>query len=111
MGAGLHAAAYYLEHHSVLDTTGTVLTVAVPVALYVAVDLRPALPARPGLRPVPPAAAAAARRSSSAASIAMAAAGAPMVWCLAVLALAPWVSVVGYETVGYRHGERVLARL
>ncbi len=36
MGAGLHAAAYYLEHHSVLGTTGTVLTVAVPVALYVA---------------------------------------------------------------------------
>ncbi len=30
-----------------------------------------------------------------------------MVWCLAVLALAPWVTVVGYETVGYRHGERV----
>jgi hypothetical protein len=25
-----------------------------------------------------------------------------MVWCLAVLALAPWVTVVGYETVGYR---------
>jgi hypothetical protein len=34
-----------------------------------------------------------------------------MVWCLAVLALAPWVTVVGYETVGYRHGERVLERL
>ena len=29
-----------------------------------------------------------------------------MVWCLAVLALAPWVTVVGYETVGYRHGEQ-----
>ena len=44
-------------------------------------------------------------------SIAMAAAGTPMVWCLAVLALAPWVTVVGYETVGYRHGERVRERL
>src|SRR5829696_6155612 len=35
VGAGLHAAAYYLEDHSVLDSTGTVLTVAVPVGLYV----------------------------------------------------------------------------
>ena len=41
----------------------------------------------------------------------MAAAGAPMVWCLAVLALTPWVTVVGYETVGYRHGEESLDRL
>src|SRR5687767_4362092 len=36
VGAGLHAAAYYLEHHSVLSTSGTVLTVAVPVVLYIA---------------------------------------------------------------------------
>jgi hypothetical protein len=34
-----------------------------------------------------------------------------MVWCLAVLSLAPWVTVVGYETVGYRHGEESVARL
>jgi hypothetical protein len=45
------------------------------------------------------------------ASITMAVVGTPMVWCLAVLTLAPWVSVVGYETIGYRHGERVLAGL
>ena len=30
---------------------------------------------------------------------------------LAVVALAPWVAVVGYETVGYRHGERAAAHL
>ena len=34
-----------------------------------------------------------------------------MVWCLAVLALAPWVTVVGYETVGHRHNAEVLAGL
>jgi hypothetical protein len=45
------------------------------------------------------------------ASVVMAAAGIPMVWCLAVLALTPWVTVVGYETVGYRHGEDSLDRL
>ena len=34
-----------------------------------------------------------------------------MVWCLAVLALVPWVTVVGYETVGHRHNAAVLAQL
>jgi len=27
-----------------------------------------------------------------------------------VVALAPWVTVVGYETVGNRHGEQVIER-
>jgi hypothetical protein len=44
------------------------------------------------------------------AGVAMATAGTPMVWCLAVLALTPWVTVVGYETAGYRHGEESRAR-
>jgi low temperature requirement protein LtrA len=109
-GAGLHAAAYYLEDHSVLGATSTVLTVAVPVALYVlsiyALNYHLVRVADPfhllllgGTAAV------------VAASIGMAAAGASMVWCLAVLSVAPWVSVVGYETVGYRHGERVLEGL
>ena len=34
-GAGLHAAAYYVEHHSKLDAVGTVLSVAIPVAVYI----------------------------------------------------------------------------
>ena len=34
VGAGLHAAAYYLEHDSHLGATATVLTVAVPLAVY-----------------------------------------------------------------------------
>ncbi len=34
-GAGLHVAAYYLGHHSKLDSAQTVLTVAVPLALYI----------------------------------------------------------------------------
>ncbi len=110
VGAGLHAAAYYLEHHTVLDITGTVLTVAIPVALYVVsiyvLNYHLVRVFDPfhllmlgGTAVV------------VGASIAMAAVGAPMVWCLAVLTLAPWVSVVGYETVGYRHGDRVLEHL
>ena len=110
VGAGLHTAAYYLEHHSVLGITGTVLTVAVPVALYVvsiyALHYHLSRVFDPfhllllgGTAVV------------VAAAVTMATVGAPMVWCLAVLTLAPWVTVVGYETVGYRHGERVFARL
>jgi low temperature requirement protein LtrA len=36
-GAGLHAAAYFVEHHSELDVGQTLLTIAVPVALFVLV--------------------------------------------------------------------------
>jgi hypothetical protein len=43
--------------------------------------------------------------------VAMAAVGASMVWCALVLALTPWVTVVGYEAVGHRHNEHVLASL
>ena len=34
-GAGLHAAAYYIEHHSKLGSVETVLAVAMPVAAYI----------------------------------------------------------------------------
>jgi low temperature requirement protein LtrA len=110
VGAGVHAAAYYLEHHSVLGTTGTVLTVAVPVGLYVVLVYglyyqltRVFDPFHLLLL--------AGTAVVAVASVVMAAAGVPMVWCLAVLALTPWVTVVGYETVGYRHGEDSLDRL
>jgi low temperature requirement protein LtrA len=110
VGAGLHVAAYYVEHHSVLDTTGTVLAVAVPVSLYIAsvyaLHYQLSRVFDPfhllllgGTALV------------VAGSITLAATGAPMVWGLALLSLAPWVTVVGYETIGYRHGERVLDRL
>jgi hypothetical protein len=41
----------------------------------------------------------------------LARAGLSLEWCLAVLTLAPWVTVVGYETLGHRHNAAVLARL
>jgi hypothetical protein len=45
------------------------------------------------------------------ASVALAAAGASLAWCLLVLALSPWISVLGYELRGHRHDEEVLASL
>jgi hypothetical protein len=43
--------------------------------------------------------------------VVMVAAGAPLTWSLLVVALTPWVTVAGYEAVGYRHNEDVLASL
>ena len=31
-----------------------------------------------------------------------------MAWCLLVLALTPWVTVVGYELRGHEHNARML---
>ena len=108
VGAGLHVAAFSVEEHSALGVTGTVLTAAVPLAVYVlsiyALSFQLTRVADPfhllligGSAVV------------VAASLALAVARAPLVWCLLVLAITPWVSVVGYETVGHRHGDRVLA--
>jgi hypothetical protein len=110
VGAGLHAAAYYLEHHSVLGVLGTVLTVAIPTTLYVlsiyALNFQLVRIADPfhllllALTAV-----------VVAAAVVMAAGGVSVPWCLAVLALTPWVTVVLYETVGYRHGDQLLERI
>ncbi|MGY1590976.1 low temperature requirement protein A [Geodermatophilus sp. SYSU D00708] len=108
VGAGLHAAAYLLEGASVLGVLGTVLAVAVPVGVYVLSVFalygqltRTSDPFHLLLL--------AGSAVLVVAAVAMAAAGAALVWCLAVLALAPWVTVVGYETLGHRHQERLLA--
>jgi low temperature requirement protein LtrA len=110
VGAGLHVAAYYIEHHTELGTTGTVLAVALPVALYVAMifglydQLSRTFDAFHGWL-------LAGSAACLVASVVLAASGVPMEWCVAVVSLTPWVTVVGYETVGHRHNARVLASL
>jgi hypothetical protein len=112
-GAGLHVAAYYIGHEAHIGATATVLTVAVPLAVYVltlfalytflvrAVDpFHIALLAGTAALLVLP--------------VMLATIGAPMAVCLVVLMLAPLVPVIGYETLGYRHMaiavQRTLAR-
>jgi low temperature requirement protein LtrA len=109
-GGGLHVAAYYLEHHSQLDASATVLCVVIPVAIYVVgIYVLYAFLTRTldrfhlwllAATVVP-----------LAAPIALAAAGASMAWCLVVLSLSPWVTVVGYELRGHEHNRRVLEQL
>jgi low temperature requirement protein LtrA len=110
VGAGLHAAAYRLEEQSVLSDTETVLTVVVPLAAYVgllyalyAVLTRTYDPFHLLL--------VLGSAAVLAAGVAMVAAGASLTWSLLVVALTPWVTVVGYEAVGYRHNQDVLAGL
>ena len=44
-------------------------------------------------------------------SVALAAVGVGIAVCLVVLMLAPVVTVLGYETLGYRHVEEALAAM
>lgn len=109
VGAGLHVAGLYLEHHSGLDAMGTVLTTAVPLA--VALVLIYALYSHLvhafdryhiGLLAV--------TGALIAASLVMAASGVDVAWSLLVLASAPVVSIVGYEIHGHRHLVEAMAR-
>jgi Bacterial low temperature requirement A protein (LtrA) len=110
VGAGLHVAAYYLEDHTDLDVLGTLLSVAVPLSVYVLAlyalyaaltrTLDPLHAALIGLTAV-----------VVVLSVVLALAGASLAVCLVVLSLAPWVTVVGYELRGHRHNEEVLAGL
>lgn len=110
IGAGLHVAAYYLDHQAHLTKVGTLLTVVVPVVAFTVVFyagyswLTRSFDTLHVVLLVVTAAV-------IAASLLMAAADVDLVGCLLVLSLTPWVTVVGYETVGYRHNLEVLDSL
>ena len=110
IGAGLYVAAYFLEHETTLGPTGTVLSTAIPVAIYVvalyAIYLaftRHADPFHLALL--------AGTAAVIVLSVVLAALGAGVGACLLVLVLAPVVTVVGYETLGYRHVADALGRM
>ena len=106
-GAGLHAAADYIGHEAHIGATATVLTVVVPVAVFViallalysylvhAVDTF-----HVGLF--------VGTTAVLLLAVLLASIGVPMAFCLVVLMLAPLVTVVGYETIGHRHMAIVL---
>ena len=101
-GGGLHVAAYFLEGVATLSSTATVLTVAVPVSVFVlalygigSAFLRQRDPFHLLLL--------AGTAGVLGLAVVCAEMGVSMSWCLVVLMLAPIVTVVGYETVGHRH--------
>jgi low temperature requirement protein LtrA len=110
IGAGLHVAAFRLDNHSDLSATGSVT--AVVSAMYAYVVLFYLIIWRV-TRTMEPFQFFLVGFSTGflALAIALAASGVPMAWCVAVVAAVPWITVVGYETVGHRHHAALLAGL
>ena len=106
-GAGLHAAASLVEHHSELDAGQTVLTMAIPVAVFVLALFTLFHLLFPGRDPLH-AWLMVGTLVFLAAAWLLAASGAPLSAALVVLMLAPWVTVLGYELRGYPHMAEVL---
>jgi low temperature requirement protein LtrA len=110
IGGGLHVAAYYLEHQTTLEPVGTVLSTAIPFAIYTAAlyALYAALTRHPHAFHL---ALFAGTTAVLVLSVALAALGIGVAACLVVLMFAPVVTVVGYETVGHRHLAEALEQL
>jgi low temperature requirement protein LtrA len=110
IGAGLHVAALYLEHETEIGAVATVLSVVIPLALYVgalyavySLVMREADPFHIALL--------AGTGAILVTSVMLAAGGVSMAVCLVVLVLAPVVTVVGFELVGHRHLAAALERM
>lgn len=106
-GAGLYVAGLYLEHHAVLNEVGVVLSLAIPVGFFLAAVY--------GLHTLMLSAADSFHLLLIALTLVdlvvagvLAAAGAGIAVCLLVVMVAPFVTVIGYETLGHRHQQQML---
>jgi low temperature requirement protein LtrA len=108
-GAGLHVAAYFIEHTAHISAFTTVLSVAIPVGVFLGLiyTLYYYLARKLDFLHVWLLAGTAA---VVALAVIAARAGVDMAVCLVILMLAPAVTVVGYEMQGYRHQADVLAK-
>jgi low temperature requirement protein LtrA len=108
-GAGLHVAAYFIEHEAHIGALATVLCVAIPLAVFLAsiYALYYYLVRRFDVLHVW-------LLTGTGAVVALAVlaalAGVDMAVCLIILTLAPAVTVVGYEVAGHRHQAEALAK-
>ena len=107
-GAGLHVAAYFIEHETRIGPLATALSVAIPVGVFLASVyalyyylVRRFDPLHVWLLT--------ATAAVVALAILSAVAGVDMAICLVILMLAPAVTVVGYEMLGHRHQAQALA--
>lgn len=112
VGAGLHVAALYVEGHSSLGLVGTVLSIVIPTAIFIGIvyaawPLMMDMPATDPLHIWILVFTAAILLGS----VGLAVAGVGLAWCLGLAMLAPWVSVLGFETIGHRHVSDQIADL
>ena len=108
-GAGLHAAAYYIEDRSKLSAVETVLTVATPVGIYLlcifalyiytvrSIDIFHVLWVCACLAVL-------------IGAVLLAGAGVYMAVCLMIVMLAPVVVLIGFEFVGHQRAESAIHR-
>jgi hypothetical protein len=101
-GAGLHVAANFIERKALISPMATVLTVAVPVSVFLLLIyalyyylVRRFDPFHLTLL--------GATGGVVAGAVVAAVSGISMAACLVILMLAPAVTVVGYEIRGYKH--------
>ncbi|MFG2502188.1 low temperature requirement protein A [Streptomyces sp. NPDC048441] len=109
-GAGLHVAGLQLEHHSELGDAAVVLSLALPVGLYLLMvyllhTLLLSAADRFHLLLI------SLTLAVLLAAVLLAAAGVAIAVCLLVVMLAPFVTVIGYETIGHRHQQQMLQSL
>lgn len=108
IGSGLHVTAYLVEGEAHLGALGVTLAVAVPVGLTVvgilvfASYLLPVARAFHGVL-------AGLVLVDLVAAVVLAAVGVPVVWCLGVVVVAPWLAVAAYEVRGHHHLARIFA--
>ncbi|MFT4095599.1 MAG: low temperature requirement protein A [Rhodoblastus sp.] len=108
-GAGLHVAAYVIQGKAHIGAMAAVLSVAIPVGIYLLMIYALysyMLRARDAVH----IALIAITVAILGAAVAMAGAGYSMTHCVLALTLAPIVTVIGYETFGHRHAAAALAR-
>jgi low temperature requirement protein LtrA len=108
-GGGLHVAAYFIEHKARISAYATVLSVAIPVGLFLGLiyALYYYLVRKFDFLHVWLLIGTAA---IAALAVIAALGGLDMAVCLVILMLAPAVTVVGYEIQGYRHQAVALAK-
>jgi low temperature requirement protein LtrA len=101
-GAGLRVAAYFIEHRTEITAVGAVLAVAVPVVVFLGLLHALYYYLVRGFRALD---AWMLITSTGVAAIALiaASAGVSLATCLVILTLAPTVTIVVYEALGYRH--------
>ena len=108
-GGGLLVAADYLQHGTRIGAVATVLSVAVPVAVFT-LALFAIWTALVRERDRFHLLLLLAGGAILILSIALASAGVSMAVCLVVIACAPIVTVIGFETVGHRHLAEAIER-
>lgn len=109
-GAGLHVAGLQLEDHSKIGELSVVLSLAVPVGLYLLMvyllhTLLLSAADRFHLLLI------ALTLAVLAAAAVMSAVSVPIAICLLVVMLAPYITVIGYETIGHHHQQQMLKDL